>query len=245
MAVSMKKQNGLTLIEIMISLLLGLIVIGGALSIYIASIRGSTDVVNGARLNYDLDSIMQLMVNDIRRAGYWGGAITGSSVRNPAGAGCSAGNPFTCGTANIQLPTASCILYTYDADSNGTVDNGEYFGFKLEDGSIKISSADTVDATVDCTASDYRWQTITDENKINISNLTFSDANYKCLNTTTLASFDTPCASVSSADLPPDNNAVETREITITMVGNVKDEGAVNKTLSAIVKVRNNRIFTQ
>jgi len=76
------KQKGFTLIELMIAMMLGLIVIGGALSIYISTIRSSSDVVNSARLNYDLDSAMQLMVNDIRRAGYWGGAVAGSDATN-------------------------------------------------------------------------------------------------------------------------------------------------------------------
>ena len=65
--IAMKKQTGFTLIEIMISLLLGLIVLGATISIYIAAIRGSSDVIKSARLNYDLDSALSMMANDIRQ----------------------------------------------------------------------------------------------------------------------------------------------------------------------------------
>ena len=68
------RQLGFSLIEIMIALLLGLVVVGGAITIYISTIRGSTDTLRSARLNHDLDSAMQLMINDIDQNN--GGAFT-------------------------------------------------------------------------------------------------------------------------------------------------------------------------
>ena len=71
----MRKQNGFTLPELIISQLLGVIVVAASLSIYVSAIASSTDTVQSARLNHDLDTIMILMVYDIKRAGNWGGAI--------------------------------------------------------------------------------------------------------------------------------------------------------------------------
>ena len=247
----MKRSKGLTLIEIMISLLLGLIVIGGALSIYISTIRSSTDISNSARLNYDLDSAMQLMVNDIRRAGFWGGAIAGSDAEI---------NPFTIGVANIQIPVDSCILYTYDGDGDGVlVDDNEYYGFKLQDGNIRIWTSNAVDASGDCTANG--WETITNEGKVNISSLTFSflpsaasagppsipalPQSSQCLNTTTSLAYNTPCSSVTVANLPSGNVAAETRQINIVMTGEVSGDSSVTKVLTATVRVRNDRTFTK
>ncbi len=125
----MKKQNGFTLIEIMISLLLGLIVLGATISIYVNTVGSSSNTIKSARLNHDLESVMALMINDIKRTGYWGGAIVGADTRN---------NPFTITTAtttttnfapsNIAvmdftdsgdtLHTDGCILYSYDADGD-------------------------------------------------------------------------------------------------------------------------------
>lgn len=238
------KQTGLTLIEMMIASLLGLIVTGGVLTIYLSSIRGSTDIANSARLNYDLDSVMQLMVNDIRRAGYWGGAISASDAKNNPPT-CDTGNPFTCGDANIQIPVTSCILYSYDADGDGDVNNGEYYGFKLDGSVLKISSADTVDDTGDCTANDGRWQTIIDTDTVSINSLSFSMANSKCKNNTTTATPDTTSCAATTMTINSGDTAIETRQIDITLTGQVSGEDVVNKSLTDIAKVRNDRIFEQ
>jgi len=233
----MKKQTGFTLIELMISMLIGLIVISATIGIYVNTIKGSTDTINSARLNYDLESVMSLMINDIRRAGYWGGAVVGAD---------SATNPFTAGAANIQFPTASCILYTYDGgngvtggvnhDSNGIVDADEYYGFKLDGSNIRMRLTGTT--TADC--ADGSWSP-TVEQTVNITALTFTPA-YKCLNTTTALSYNTTCA---AAALAAGTKAVESRQINIALTGQLVNDPTVTKTLNGIVKVRNDRIFTQ
>ena len=232
----MKKQSGFTLIEIMIAFLVGLIIIAATITIYIATIKGSSDTLKSARLNYDLESVMSLMVNDIRRAGYWGGAIAGAD---------SFTNPFTIGNANIQIPTSACILYSYDADSppDGIPDNGEYYGFKLQSGAIKIRSADTADTTADCTGSG--WSTLSVEENVNVTALTFTPA-YKCLNVTTALSYDTTCAATATAaNLTTGQKASESRQIDIVLTGQLVNDSAVTKTLTSTIKVRNDRIFTQ
>jgi len=247
----MKKQKGFTLIEIMIALMLGLIVIGGALSIYISTIRSSTDVTNSARLNYDVDSVMQLMINDIRRSGYWGGAISGANAKN---------NNFTQAATNIQIrniaaPTTAvnsgnCILYTYDADSNGLVSTDEYYGFRLNGVELEARITGTV-ATAQSCGVNTQWNNIADENKVSISALIFSDNNSKCLNTTSNTLYapvgvDKSCPSAAVAGFSVTGNTlVETREIAITLTGSVVNDASVSKSLSANVKVRNNRIFNQ
>lgn len=229
----MKKQAGFTLIEIMIALVLGLIVLSATIGIYVSTVKGSTDTINSARLNHDLDSVMSLMVNDLRRAGNWGGAIAGANSET---------NPFAIGAANIQIPTAACILYTYDADGDGTPDNGEYYGFKLQSGAIKIRSSDTAEATTDCTGTG--WSTLTVEEDVNITALTFSTA-YKCLNVTTAIPYNTPCAEVTAANLATGAKASESRQLTINLTGQLVNDTAVTKTLTNTVKVRTDRIFTQ
>jgi len=234
-----RKQKGFTLIEIMIALMLGLIVIGGALSIYISTIRGSTDVTNSARLNYDLDSAMQLMTNDIRRAGYWGGATVDSDARS---------NPFMSATANIQISnytdadavthTNGCIVYSYDSNGNNAIDENEYFGFRLDRGAIWTRSTVDVsggDDPTNCTDGD-NWNRIIDENKINIDSLSFT-TNHKCLN----VNVDTTCAVTA---LVAGDEAIEVRQINISITGQVIGDLNVDKTLTSFVKIRNNRIYT-
>ena len=158
------RKNGFTLIELMIAMMLGIIVVGGAMSMYISTIRTSADIVKSARLNYDLESSMQFMMNEIRRAGYWSGAVTGSNALD---------NPFMLGAANITISNAtgvtanSCILYSYDGETiNGSVDEEEYYGFKLESSTIKIryNVAGTSAANLTCNAGS--WENILDTDNI-------------------------------------------------------------------------------
>jgi len=261
-----KTKAGFTLIELMIAMMLGLIVIGGALSIYISTIKSSSDVVKSARLNYDLDSVMQLMVNDIRRAGYWGGAVAGSDATN---------NNFTqvptVATAtdiqirNVAAPTTAvsegnCILYTYDgANGDGVVDTNEYYGFRLNGVELEIRTTGTAATAGDCDG-DGQWENIIDENKVEITDLQFSlspiaaivgppaipglPKSSQCLNTTATVAvpFNEPCNGVN---VPSTNTAIETRQVNIVLTGEVLNDTAVSKVLIGSVKVRNDRIFTQ
>lgn len=230
----MKKQTGFTLIELMIALVLGLIVVSATIGIYITTVKGSTDTINSARLNHDLESIMLLMVNDIRRAGYWGGAKVGVD---------SSTNPFTIGAANIQTTAAGCVLYSYDADSDRTPDNGEYYGFRLQSGAISIRSSDTAETTTDCTGSG--WSTFTVPENVNVTKLTFTPA-YKCLNVSTALSYNSPCATVATdGNLVTGQKATESRQLNIVLEGELVNDPNVKKTLKGTVKVRNDRIFTQ
>lgn len=244
------KQKGFTLIELMIAMMLGLIVIGGALSIYISTVTSSSNTIKSARLNYDVKSVIALMSNDIKRAGYWGGAVVGADSR---------GNVFTAAATNIQIRnlaapttvvnTGNCILYSYDADDSGASDANEFYGFRLSGTAIQMRL--TGATTLDC--SDGVWQTITTDN-VEITNLQFSflpvgalTATTRCLNNTTATSFNTLCSvaddtagNISSGDL-----IIESRVLNIIIAGRVDDDDDVVQSFSETVQVRNNRTYTQ
>jgi len=265
----MKQNKGFTLIEIMIALMLGLIIIGATLNIYISTIRSSADISNSARLNYDLDSAAQLMLNDIRRAGYWGGAISDSDANV---------NPFTNGNANIQisdytdadgvLHSDGCIFYTYDSDNSDSLTEAptlptnlnSYYGFRFDRNSIwvrsSVTAAERTANTVGC--GNGNWNQIINEQQISVTALTFDNSNSQCSNVTTSEVYvdvtvpiDTSCAAAIAAaagvtgKVSSGDTAVETQQIDILLQGNVVGDVAVTKSLTAIVKIRNERVFTQ
>ncbi|TRX02944.1 prepilin-type N-terminal cleavage/methylation domain-containing protein [Candidatus Methylobacter oryzae] len=254
----MKKQNGFTLIEIMISLLLGLIVLGSTISIYVNTVGSSSDTIKSARLNYDLESLMTLMINDIKRSGYWGGAIIGSDGRT---------NPFTTAATNINIPvTTSCILYSYDANSDGRltptdltddVDANEYYGFKLVNNTLSMRKTGTTTNSADC--SDGEWEEFVDGSQLTITALTFSfvpmdvngngnfsdaidlSATSRCLNVTT----DTVTNAVACAGAVAGDNIAQKRVVNIQLSGRLTSDASITKTLRGTVEVRNSRLFTQ
>ena len=68
------RQAGFGLIELMVAITLGLLVTAAVTSMAVNSLKMSSDTLKSARLNQDLGAVMQIMVNDIRRAGYVGEA---------------------------------------------------------------------------------------------------------------------------------------------------------------------------
>ncbi|MEI6336380.1 MAG: prepilin-type N-terminal cleavage/methylation domain-containing protein [Methylococcaceae bacterium] len=240
----MKKQAAYTLIEIMIALLLGLIVVGATVSIYIATVSSSSGIIKSARLNHDLDAVMSLMINDIKRAGYWAGATVAADSRF---------NPFTAAITNIQIPSAACILYSYDAHGDGTVDS---YGFKFEANSIKMRKTGTTTANCD----NGTWEEFVDSTQLTITALTFSfspieasapfpdlPAASRCLNVTTNTVTNAAACVTDSANclaVSPCNIA-QKRLVNIQLSGHLVSNNTVIKNLSGTVEVRNNRLLTE
>lgn len=180
-------EHGFTLIELMISLVLGLITVAAAISLYVVMFKGNVASIRDSQLNYDINAVLQLMTNDIRRAGYWGSASGAILGQDPIG------NPFTAVNTDINLTTPQCITYSYDANSNGSVDLDELFGFRRESSgsiSMRVSVAAISDGG-SCTAG--TWVPVTSEDGIDqISVSSFS-----------LNSNQSSCDNTSDNDLPP------------------------------------------
>ena len=249
-----KAQSGLNLVELMIGLAVGLVVLAAISTVYLNTARGSRDTMNANRLNQDLRAVMDIMVADIRRAGYWGTAASGAT------------NPFTVrgNPATDIYVTAGCVLYSYDATFNaagtaGTPNaNVDYFGFRLNGGAVETATA--FNNTNQACSNDLGWKSLTDSAVINVSALTFSTASpgggepgSQCLNATTgatwtaLVTTQAACADTTATGyVAPgaSDNLAETRQITISMTANHVSDTTLARTLTESVLVRNSRIIT-
>lgn len=224
----MKKQIGLSLIETMISLVIGLVVLGSTVGIYIVVIKGSSNTSRSIRLNHDMEAAMNLMVNDIRRAGYWSGANVNAN---------SLTNPFTSTTQMTNLDiqdNGSSIIYSYDSpdpNESSIPNSSEYYGFKLFQGEnggiIKLKPPST-------------WAAFTNDEQLDITYLNFSfvgELDDRCVNTT---NSDRTCSTAIAGD-----KLAEKRIIDITMTGRLVSDPNVTHTLTNRVEVRNNYIYTK
>lgn len=221
----MKRQKGLSLIEIMVAMVIGLILLMALVSLYGLSIRGSATALRSIRLNHDMEAVMNLMVNDIRRAGYWGWANTERPAFN---------NPFISNNADIKIIGNSCILYSYDANENGSIENNEYYGFRLQNGAIMLRFSRNDPSTADgCNNSGDRWESFTDPD-LNITNLVFTPQ-VTCINTTDNAR---TCANPNSGD-----RLIEKRVIQIRMESSLSSDPSISHTLVSNVELRNNRLY--
>src|SRR5574338_1067969 len=179
-------QRGVSLIEMMIGLLVGAIVVSAVIAIYITTLRGGNNTLRTARLNQDLRAAMDVMVRDVRRAGYngWTPAGTVTLTTDNDFAKRVAGGLQTDLRIYTLANTGDCILYTYDAvfrDGNvsGTVDASDYFGFKLAaDGRLMMRTSGS--NTTNC--NDGNWEAITDSAAVVVTTLRFSTPGSQCLN---------------------------------------------------------------
>jgi len=226
------KQNGFTLIELMIAMLIGLIVVAATIAMYVITIKSSSDTMKSAQLNQDFGVAMTIMTNDIRRAGYWGGAITGSDSRT---------NPFNAlNVYDFGGNVNACILYSYDADADGVIDTEEYFGFRINGATIEIKSTGSTvtNCAVDAAGT---WSDILDSGTISVTSLSFNTDNFKCKNVST-----GDIALCSDLPVPTaGDDIVELRYVVIGLDGEVTTDSSISASITSSVKVKNNRVYIQ
>lgn len=132
---SSRAARGFSLIELMIALVAGLIVSYAIVAFTMASMKSNAEYVQSTKLTQSLRNALDLVVRDLRRAGYDETAVTrlaGGSTNSNIG-----NSPFTKVLLDNTSPSptnGSCILYAYDrtGGTGGTLekDNGEIRGLR-------------------------------------------------------------------------------------------------------------------
>lgn len=233
----LRHQRGLSLIELMVAMVVGLLIIAAAGTSYIVSSRSSRDTINAARLNMELRGAMSIMVDEIRRAGANGNLTT-----------IGVNNPFTNQTAGSRTDitiTDNCIEFTYDVDADGVVDGDEYLGFRVVNGLIETRTSGT---TNDCTsgASDS-WLGLTDSNTMTtqpVGGLPYFAITFQCLNTFNNNKQDVSCNNYDFTGLTAGSigDMLETRTVTINLGGQLVQDPNMQMQLTQEVHVRNHRV---
>lgn len=155
-------QKGITLIELMIAMLIGLIITAGVIGIFVSNIKSSSDNIRMLRMNQELRGVMTLISDEIKRAGY---------------SGFSGGSTSSGFMADFDWYSATnCLRYSYDEDGDGSLDTDERFGFRLGTGAaagqIQWMSGGT--SSTDCAGSG--WESITDTNIVTITQFAIDEA---------------------------------------------------------------------
>ncbi len=260
MFITRKQQAGLTLVELIIGLLVGTIIIAGGLRVFTVVIRGQSDNVKLTRLNQDMRAMMDIMVRDIRRAGF----VTSDPENNLSSL---KNNPFFEATTDIAVydfdsVSDSCLVYSYnrDEEDNGTaspsgvetplvVDTNERLGFRLSNGVLEMRQ--TGDTNANCDNSS--WKSISDdaveitqlqfsltEKELNVNSMTTDTNGDGCYdgdgNCNNLCDTGEACNTCSSSD-----TCLYVRQVTITLTGRLRSDNTVTQTITQRVRVRNDK----
>jgi len=154
-------QSGFSLLEVLVSSIIGSIAIAGIMTFFINTMQSNSDGLKEIRLNQELRALLDVMVRDIRRSGYWRNAdgVTYNIYANDENALKVSSN-------------GNCITYSYDNfkinDSKADiVQNSDAAGFRLINNTIKIRrNSSTCDSS-------RNWESLSDVSAINITALNF------------------------------------------------------------------------
>lgn len=108
------RNDGFSLVELMVAMVLGLIVGGAVITFIAATLQVNAETLQSTRLNQELRTLSQVLIREIRRARFAQDPIA------DIGSGCSSSG--TCSVAavsNIDTATAGCIVFGYQGSSFG------------------------------------------------------------------------------------------------------------------------------
>ena len=146
-------QRGLSIVELMVGIAVGLIIVAGMTKLFIDYLGNNRTMLLETRVNQDLRAAADLVVRDLRRASYWRNASSGIST-NPSVAPVP--NPHGAVTFASGVLTYS---YAKNGDDALTAASEEFGVRRAEvDGKGLLQLQTAVNG----------WQTITDPGTLNI-----------------------------------------------------------------------------
>ena len=114
-----KRQSGVTLVELMIGLTLGLIVTGAAISLVASISQSNSETIRATRLTQELRSLSDIITLEARRA---------RGVADPlANVGTGGAAVSSCDIAPV--PAATCLRIGYDCDAAAGTGKFRTFSF--------------------------------------------------------------------------------------------------------------------
>jgi len=254
LAIPVSKRQGVSLVELLVGIAVGLLVIASVVATYAAIARSAGEILGSAKLNAELRAAMAMMVRDIRRAGSWTSEIDKRGDKP---------NPFTermgsfITDINI-LDGGRAIQLSYNNLLGGQ--SGAVVGYREDGASIKTLHCNMVsDQPSACntgTQITSGWERLTDENNIRIESLSFSTKGSRCHNITNPAQ-PKPTWVVASESINPacdpgrvgyvaatGDRLIEKRLITIKMTGKLKRGKEFTMNLEEPVQVANDRVLS-
>jgi prepilin peptidase dependent protein B len=157
--------RGLSIIELMVGVAIGLAVVAGGAKLLADGLVGNRRTMVEATISQDLRAATDVIARDLRRAGYWQNSHLGVT-------GIPALNNYRAVTPAPSAGTVATVEYSYSNDGNNTRDDAEFFGFdRATDANgmgflrMKLGQAGGAGGTPN-------WQPLTDPRSVNVTGFT-------------------------------------------------------------------------
>jgi hypothetical protein len=234
-----------------VALVAGMIVLGAVLAFTVSSVRANSDYVQSTRLMQELRNISGFITSELKRAGYDEDAM--KYVGNPTSTEVSVFAPMLID----PTPGANCVIYAYDRQPGtpGVIDqdNAEIRGIRRKTATVDGATVGVIEVAesavgvtpscngdqpdysqypVSCNASSG-WCPLSDPKVIDITDPAGGEA-FKVDpdGTANQSNGVRPTAGGSGF------NALLQRELQITLIGALRSDMSVARTVRANVKVR-------
>jgi type IV pilus assembly protein PilW len=210
-------RRGLSLVEMMVGITVGLIVVAGAALVVAGQLGDNRRLLLETQVQQDLRAAADIVTRDLRRAGAWGSGGGGSGdefARLGIWTVGAAAMPQPYGAVQPTAFVASQVNYQY---FRGQTD----YGFRLQNGTIQTLLGNT-------------WQDLTDRRVVQITTFNVTPRNAPAL--------QVPCPN----DCPGGGGAcwptVTVREFVVDITGQSVADAAVQRSLSTTVRLRNDAL---
>ncbi len=213
-----QQHHGMSLIEIMVGIAVGMLVLAGGTKLIVDSLTTNRRLLVETRLNQDLRVAADLVARDLRRAGYWRRAERG--VWYKGGPTLVTSNPYA-SSASAVSPTWAEYAYSKDADAALNVAT-EVFGFKLEDSTLKARV-------------NNEWRPLTDPETTLV---TAFAVNFAAQPPIDLSAYCHPVGCSLTLGCP----VQRIRGFEITLTARAKSDAAVTRTIREEVRIRNDQV---
>ncbi|MEO8806626.1 MAG: prepilin-type N-terminal cleavage/methylation domain-containing protein [Burkholderiaceae bacterium] len=212
-----RAQRGLSLIELMVGLAIGLFITAVAGTLLASHVRENRSLLLEARLMQDLRTAADMITRDLRRAGYWAGATSGVWMAGTTGI---VANPYAAIAPSSAASDAASFRYSRDGSENNSVDSNEEFGFRLRSGTIEMLLGGS------------GWQALTDAGTLVVTRFSVTplleriDLQAVC---------SKPCPA-GSTNCPPRQ---EVRSLAVLITGRSATDTLVTRSVRSQVRLRN------
>ena len=215
-----QKQRGISMVELLVGAAIGMLLAVWATGLFVTSLGNNRTLMAEARVNQGLRAAADLIVRDLRRAGYWGNAIAGTVTGTGALSSVTTTNPYRAIAAD---DAASSIGYNFARDTDDALASTEQFGFRLSNNVVQMQT------------SSGSWVDVTDPTVLVVTAMTITP-------TETVLDIGHACPNVCSVAITPSCPTVTVRSYGIVLQGRYAKDDAITRTLRTNVRVRNDAL---
>jgi type IV pilus assembly protein PilW len=227
---SPRRQRGLSIVELMVGVAIGLFVVAAATMLVSTQLSDNRRLMLETQVEQDLRASADIIARELRRAGHWAKARDG--VWYPGNAAAVRDNPYSAiakadGSAFADGDASSTVLMSYsrsgdEADETGAIEAAEQLGFRLDNGVIQARLGDA------------GWQALTDGNTLKVTEFSL---------TMNRQPIRLECSKPCPDPLVDCRPVLEVRDLRVLIRGEAANDSNVKRSVDNRVRLRNDTVI--